>query len=130
MKEVERMKLQVTKYMSIELTEPNELVELMSEDDKVEFMQSLSCHDSVINYVAQQIINGCTDDGFHGGVTSVSANPSTPLQNAQREVAKNSGDIARKEIESLEKALNNAVKSSDEWQDKYYELKNKIEGCY
>ena len=122
------MKLQVTKYLAIELTEPCELVELMREEDKVEFMQSLSCHDSVIKHVAEQIVHGCTKDGFHGGITMVSDNHTTALQKAQREVAMSLSDIASREIKELERAVKYHKEQSNEWCEKYHELNDKIAG--
>lgn len=120
------MKLQVTKYMTIELTEPNELIELISEDDKVDFMQSLSCHDVIIKHVADQIIHGCTDDGYSGSETMVSESPSTPLQAARREIAVNASDVANKEIKALERALKHSKEQCDEWNRKYFELYDKF----
>lgn len=116
------MKLQVTTYMAIELTNPNELIELMEEQDKVEFMQSLACHDSVIKHVADQIVYGMTDGGYSGSETITEPEPSTPLQSARREVTNLSCDVARKEIERLERELKRKIEQCDEFQDKYYEL--------
>lgn len=120
------MKLQVTKYMAIELTEPNELIELISEDDKVDFMQSLSCHDVIIKHVADQIIHGCTDGGYSGSETMISESPSTPLQEARREIAINANDVAKKEIEGLQRALEYSKASCEEWQRKFYDLSDKV----
>ena len=116
------MKLQVTQHLAIELTEPNELIELMEEGDKVDFMQSLSCHDSVIKHVADQITTGMTDGGYSGSETITQSKPSTPLQSARREVAKLSGDVAKKEIERLERELERMTEQRDEFQDKYFNL--------
>jgi len=122
------MKLQVTKHLTIELTEPCELVELMSDKDRVEFMQSLSCHDSVIKHVADQIIHGCTEDGFHGGIAMVSDNPTTALQKAQREVAMSFSDITSREIKELELAVKRNENQANEWREKYHELNYRISG--
>ena len=116
------MKLQVTNYLAIELTEPNELLELMSEEDRLHFMQSLSSSESVIKHVVEQIIYGCTEDGYHGSKSSVDSEPHTALQIAVRDISINSSDIARKEIESLQKALAASEKAKDEYMNKYYDL--------
>lgn len=120
------MKLQVTQYLAIELTDPNELIELIDEDDKVEFMQSLSCHDVVIRHVADQIIHGCTSGGYSGSEGTTSESPSTPLQKAKREVALSSSDIASREIRSLERALSSQKERFNELESKYYELLEKV----
>lgn len=112
--------------MAIELTEPNELIELISDDDKVDFMQSLSCHDVIIKHVADQIIHGCTDGGYSGGETMVSESPSTPLQAARREIAVSASDIANKEIKALERALKHSKEQCDEWNRQYFELSERV----
>lgn len=116
------MKLQVTKYLAIELTEPNELLELVHPDDMVDFTQSLSCRDEVVKHVADQIIHGFTEFGYHAGISQVESEPSTALQKAVREVSLKSSDIAKQEIESLQRALANAEKQKDEYMNKYYDL--------
>ena len=116
------MKLQVTKYLAIELTEPNELVELMSEEDKLHFMQSLSSHEIIIKHVADQIINGSTDDGYSGSFSMVKSKPDTALQTAIRDISINSSEIAKSEIESLQNTLAAAEKVRDEYMNKYYDL--------
>ena len=116
------MKLKVTNYLTLELTEPRELIELVSEEDKIDFFQSLACEDVVIKYVSDQIIHGCTDDGYHGSTGCVAHDPSTPLDIATRYVAKNANDVARKQISSLERALKDSKQREKEWQEKYYDL--------
>lgn len=116
------MKLQVTNYLAIELTEPNELLELMSEDDKLHFMQSLSSHEIIIKHVADQIINGYTEDGYSGSYSGVESQPHTALQTAVRDISINSDEIARKEIEILQKALAAAEIARDEYSNKYWDL--------
>ena len=116
------MKLQVTNYLAIELTEPNELLELMNEEDKLDFMQSLSSSESVIKHVSDQIINGCTEGGYSGSYSAVSSEPSTALQSAIREISINSSDIASGEIKSLQDALARMEHLKDEYMNKYFDL--------
>ena len=119
------MKLQVTPYLAIELAEPNELIELIDDDDKVDFFQSLSCDNIIFKHVADQIISGCTDDGYHGSIGQTSDNPNCPLQIAQRDIAKSANDIASREIDNLELMLNATKKDLGEMTDKYYDLYHK-----
>lgn len=116
------MKLQVTKYLALELTEPQELIELISPEDLVEFTQSLSCWDEVIKHVAEQIIHGQTEGGYSGSETLTQSKPSTPLQSARRDIAINSSDIAKREIEGLQKSLAVMEKLKDEYMNKYFDL--------
>ena len=115
------MKLQVTKYLAIELTEPNELIELISDEDKIDFWQSLSCDDIIFKHVADQIIHGCTEDRYHATM-SFGVEPTQPLDVAIREVSKLSGDVAKREIEKLEARLEREVSEKDKYMDMYYEL--------
>lgn len=62
----------------------------------------LSILDNVIHNVTQQIITGWTELGSHGWKDTVGC-PEAPLSKAIREVAKMSGEVAKKEIERLEK---------------------------
>ena len=119
------MKITISKYFSMEFSEPNELLELIEEEDKIHFLQSLSCHESVFVHVADQIISGCTEDGYHGSKGEVQSTPNTSLQRAIRKIAKNSSAIADKQIAELEIKLKELEKSSKKWCDKYYELYNK-----
>lgn len=99
------MKLKLSDQVSIEFSEPNELIELMTEDDKLHFFQSLSCHDSVLENVAEQIINGVTEFGYHGSKGGVKAEPSASLDKAIRDVCLSIGSIQTKEIKRLQREL-------------------------
>ena len=120
------MKLQITPYLAIELTEPNELIELISDEDKVDFMQSLACDDIIIKHVTDQLIDGCTKGGYHGSsVWSSESEPSTPLDIARRAIAKSYSKFALDEITSLESSLKRSNESKDEYMNKYYDLLHK-----
>lgn len=120
------MKLQITPYLAIELTEPNELIELISDEDKVDFMQSLACDDIIIKHVTDQLIGGCTDGGYYGSsVWSSESEPSTPLDIARRAIAKSYSKFALDEITSLESSLKRSNESKDEYMNKYYDLLHK-----
>lgn len=82
------------------------LLDAMSDADKLDLAQRLSCEDAVIQHVAEQITEGCTEDGSRGSrLCSAEAEPQLPLDKAARQIAKASGDIARKEVEALEKEV-------------------------
>ncbi len=98
------MKLEISSAVSIEISEPAELINLMSDEERIEAIVALSCDDAVIKNVADQIINGCTESGNHGWLSG-GETPSTPLSVAIRAVASASSELARKEIESLERMV-------------------------
>jgi hypothetical protein len=120
------MELKVTNYLTIKLSEPKELIELISDEDKIEFMQSLSCEDIIIKHVSDQIIHGCTELGYYGYKGCTGSSPSTPLDIAIRQVSKCASTIAKKQIESLERALKYQEDETTKYQDKYYKLYNNL----
>ena len=119
------MNIQISDNFSMKFSEPNELLELIDDEDKIQFLQSLSCHESVFTHVADQIVNGCTEDGYFSGFGEVKSTPNISLQLAVRRVAKNSSLIAEAQIIELESKLKEMEESSEEWQSKYYDLYHK-----
>jgi hypothetical protein len=65
-----------------------------------ELVNHLGCQDAVIKMVADQIIHGCTEEGWHGAKT-YGHNPGTPLTEAIRAVANASSEVAAEEIGRL-----------------------------
>lgn len=70
---------------------------------KQEFLEIISCDDSVIKYVTQQIIDKWTESGFFGVISD--GNYLSGLDWAWREIAKHSSIIAKEEIEKLERLV-------------------------
>ncbi len=119
---VNKMKITISDNFSMQFSEPNELLELIDEEDRVQFLQSLSCHETVFVHVADQIIHGCTEDGYFSSTGEVQSTPNTDLQLAVRRIAKNASEIADGQIVELERKLKAMEKSNAEWQDKYYDI--------
>jgi hypothetical protein len=95
-----------------------DLLARVETDRKLEMIESMSCSNDLIDYVAQQIIERWTDNGYSGGtfVTAL-AEPTTGLDKAWREVAKASGDVAKREILRLEGALKAREKELNDLRD-------------
>lgn len=113
------MKLQINNSVSIEITEPNELIELMSDDEKLELIESLSCHEAVIKHVADQLIHGCTENG-NSGSYSYTETPSTARQIAMRELIENINTLACNEIKRLEDMVKTEKENTSYWVDMYH----------
>lgn len=90
-----------------------------------DLLQSLSCETKVIDYVAQQIINRWTEDGYHGYTGLAHPQQYSGLDKAWRDVAKASGEIAKREIERLEDALSFAEKQYQSAVNELNELRSK-----
>lgn len=101
-----------------------DVLEYLSADQMNDLVEQLACHDRIIEHVAAQIVDGCTENGSWGGKCGAYPEPVTPLDKAMRRIAKASGDIAREEIERLEKALESEKKQHLETSGKYYALQN------
>jgi hypothetical protein len=103
------------------------LLHELPEDRHVELAESLSCSDVVICHVMDQILSGSTESGF-SGTWSTSYNE--PLQKYRKEIAKNSSEIAKKEIEELETRLVDMEKLKAKYQNDYFDLYHKRAGSY
>ena len=94
------------------------LLDNIREEDLSEFLESISCNDKVIKHVTDQILDRWTENVYSGSSnTSASAEVYFGLDKAWREVAKRSGEVAKREIERLEEALKRR-------NEEYYNLVN------
>ena len=84
----------------------HDLLQNVNKETKMEMIESLSCDDHIIKHVTEQIINKWTENFYSGGSNcTASSEVYLGLDWAWREVAKKSGDVAKREIERLEKAI-------------------------
>lgn len=82
------------------------LLQCVSKESRVELIESLSCDEAVIQHVTDQILGGWTEHCFCGAMEcGASPSPYNSLDKARREISKRSSEIAKEEIEKLEKAL-------------------------
>jgi hypothetical protein len=84
--------------LSLELVD---VIHEMTDEEQLLLVESLSCQDSIIEFVGQQIIKGWTESGFHGGRHWGGAEPSTPLDKLIREIVEKDDEITKKEIKRL-----------------------------
>jgi hypothetical protein len=76
-------------------------------DDVVERLsRDIACDDRILESVSQQIIYGIDDAGWAGSTMGATA-PVTPLEKAQRFVAKHASELAADEIDMLERRIRN-----------------------
>ncbi len=89
------------------------LLDSIAPEDKTELIKHIACDDQVIRDVSAQILDGWTEDGWHGS-RNTEAQADTENRYApaidvvRRDFAKRSGEVAKREIEQLEKALSRA----------------------
>lgn len=99
-----------------------DLIHQLPESRHIELAESISCSNVIITHVMDQVLKGCTENGF-SGVWSTSYNE--PLQKYRMQIAKQSTDVAKSQIEDLERRLEAMEKSRDEYSDKYFKLYHK-----
>jgi hypothetical protein len=83
-----------------------DVLEALTGPERIELVTKLACEGDVVKHVAEQILDGMTEEGYSSGrVIGAQATPFLGLDWACREVAKRSGEVAKAEIERLESAL-------------------------
>ncbi len=110
--------LNVNSNVSVVISEPNDILELMSGEDKIQLIESLSCHDEVIEHVLNQItrLHGATENGNSGGSSGVGG--SCALDKARAKIAESASELARDTIASLSSSLENKEARINELTDK------------
>lgn len=88
----------------------SDLLDHLDPEDKDELLKRFACEDQVIRDVAAQLLDGCTEDGWHGRVSTTAIADTTKtwtpaIDACRRDIAKRSSEVAKDEIEALEKAL-------------------------
>lgn len=83
-----------------------EALSTMTGEQRLTLIQALSCMDEVITEVTNQIVDGFTSDGWRAGrFCAMQAEPFHGLDAAVRRVALCAGDVAKAEIEGLQREL-------------------------
>ena len=99
-----------------------DLFNAMTEEQKLDLVERLSCEDVVIKRVAEQIFDGLTENGHSGSFGSGSPHYSTPLMNANLRVANEAGEVAKSEIATLQWKYEHAHAQSEKYSNAYFEL--------
>ena len=84
--------------------EVQDIFDALSHDATLELIESLSCSEIVIKHVADQLLEGWTENGYHGSICS-GLTPSTQINGARDKIAKGANDIATKRIAELERMV-------------------------
>lgn len=117
------MKIQNAK-VTITFDDPNELLYAMSGDEQIEFLESLSCQEEVIEFVLQQVFEGCTDDNLCHGSLACTWNGNTALQQFRNKLIEVGADYTtKKRIEELERYC----KSKDDYIENLLDTLYKME---
>ena len=73
---------------------------IMRGEHRAAVLESVACNEDVIRHVADQILDGWTENG-NSGMTYDEADPKCALSQARRRIALGAGDVAAREIREL-----------------------------
>ena len=91
----------------------------LPKESVLELIESLSCSEIVIKHVADQLLEGWTENGYHGYMCS-GLTPSTEIDIAKDKIAKGANDIAIKRIAELERMVEHEKESTKTAWDSYH----------
>lgn len=116
--------------ITISLNDFSSLVELMSGEQQVELIETLSCYDAVIKHVTEQIIDiyGMTENGLSGSSLcghEKFSGKGTVLDKARLAIAMASGEVSRQVIETQARNLNELQSRLNQVTTELYEIKYK-----
>lgn len=101
-----------------------DLLRSLDEKSKLQAAEHLACHDEIIKHVVDQILDGFTEDGSRGYRCFLSEEePETALDWACREIAKRSSEVAKKEIEILERSIKKYNEENMELRAELYDFR-------
>ena len=106
----------------------NAVIDELTDDQCREFIDGLSCRDSVIKDVTAQLLDGWTERGSHGARSCdpIAEHPG-PLSEARLEIASRADEVAVDRIRELESALRWKAASEDRYSKWAYSLLRQLE---
>jgi hypothetical protein len=86
----------------------------MTKEQRDDMVSYLSCHDTIVNNVKEQLIHGCFVPDEQGAWSG-------SVQKAQREVVSALNDMYKRELDRFEQELLSAKELAQEGWDRYHE---------
>jgi hypothetical protein len=99
-----------------------DLLSSMTDEQKLDLAERLSCEEVIIKHVAEQIFDGLTENGHSGCFGSGSPYHSSALMDAKLRVANEAGDVAKSEISTLQWKYEHAHAQSEKYSKAYFDL--------
>ena len=96
---------------------------------KLELVERLSCEDVIIKHVIDQVLNGCTENGYSGSEVIDNLRLNSELQQARERIRQQGNNILVKEINRLRGVLENRCKYQDKGWNEYHKLYNQVNRC-
>jgi hypothetical protein len=115
--------------MNVKFNDKGELVinfwdalEYLPTDQKLKLIETLSCNEEIIKHVADQLLEGFTQNTCCGADNSGEVNPTYQLNIQRRRIAEMAGEVAKKEIADMLRNLERAKENEKKYSDKYWKL--------
>ena len=102
-----------------------EFIDAISQLDRMHVIQALACHQEVIDEVVNQIVDGCTTEGWYGA-KGQGGDPQSlfGLDGARMRIAKASSEIAAEEIAAAARRADAAEALGDEGWRRYHAMRD------
>ena len=97
-----------------------------SDNFKLELIERLSCEDVIIKHVMDQVLNGCTENGYSGSEVIDNLRLGSELQQARERIRQQGNNLLVKEINRLREVLENRSKYQDNGWNEYHKLYNQV----
>lgn len=113
-------------YLSINILD---VLHNLSAQQEQQLIEQLSCSDTVIKHVMDQVLTGSTGGGYSGLVhcsgSYTISNP-TALEQARWDIVDKVDDVTRTLIDDMKRTVINSEKLKQEYMDKYFELYHRV----
>ena len=84
----------------------SDMLDSLDFESKQEIIERLACESDIVKHVIGQVLDGHTENWSYGPKNIISeSNPQFGIDWAMRQIAVRSGEVAAKEIERLERAI-------------------------
>lgn len=110
--------------VTLKFTDLDELIYALEPEERLYFLESLSCQDEIIEHVMEQVFEGYTSNEYMHGWESCSWNGSTPLQVFKKKMFE-VGAIPEmnKYVERLEREIKRNEATIEELRNEIYKFK-------
>lgn len=91
-------------------------------EQRLELIETLSCQEDIIRHVTDQVVHGCTENGYSGGEDyklSSDLEKSCAITRARRLIAQNTDEVSKGIIERLEKTIEEKEKELQYYRENY-----------
>jgi len=102
-----------------------DIMDQMPPEALLETIESLSCAEAVIKHVADQLLEGWTENGYHGSMDCSSIEPDCAINVARARIEKAADKLAVDRIAELERTCKHLKESGQLGWDAYHKLNDR-----